>query len=280
MLTAASLMIGAPAAADAVARARRMPALGVGLHVVLVRGRPVLPAERVPDLVGADGNFRQDLVTAGFAFFFRPTVRRQLEAEIRAQFEAFRATGLALDHVNCHNHMQLHPTVLALLLEVGRDYGMRAMRLPCEPFLPSWRAARDGLAGRLAHALALRPWVAVMKARLVRAGVGGNDYLFGMYDSGRMTAARVRSLLAALPDGVSELHFHPAAGDWRGDDPAASGYRFGGEFAALTDPDVAAAFVQAGIERIAFRDVAPRPRANVTTTERGAVSRRHAAPKA
>ena len=44
VLTAASMMVAAPAAADAVARARRMPALRVGLHVVLVEGRPVLPA--------------------------------------------------------------------------------------------------------------------------------------------------------------------------------------------------------------------------------------------
>jgi hypothetical protein len=33
-----------------------------------------------------------------------PRARRQLAAEIRAQFEAFRATGLPLDHVNAHKH--------------------------------------------------------------------------------------------------------------------------------------------------------------------------------
>jgi len=47
VLTAASLMVSAPAAADAVERARRMPSLRVGLHLVLVDGRPVLPASAV-----------------------------------------------------------------------------------------------------------------------------------------------------------------------------------------------------------------------------------------
>lgn len=42
VLTAASLMVAAPATADAVARAKRIPSLRVGLHLVLVEGRPVL----------------------------------------------------------------------------------------------------------------------------------------------------------------------------------------------------------------------------------------------
>lgn len=281
MLTAASLMVGAPATADAVARAHRLPSLAVGLHVVVARGRPLLPASRVPDLVGPHGGFRDDLLGAGFSFFVRPAVRRQLEAEIRAQFEAFRATGLVLDHVNCHNHMQLHPSVMASILKVGRDYGMRAMRLPREPFFASWRATLDGFAGRLAYRLALHPWIAVAGWRMKRAGVGGNDHLFGMYDSGRMTAARVLRLIAALPEGVSELHFHPAAGDWQGTDAAASRYRHGDEFSALTDPAVAAAFANAGVERIAFRDIA-RPRAEKAPApghESGGLQG-HTAPKA
>ena len=67
ILTGASLMIAGDAAADAVARARVMPTLGVGLHIVLVKGRldrrddaPKLIAMEVsaPDLsVGSDGPF-------------------------------------------------------------------------------------------------------------------------------------------------------------------------------------------------------------------------------
>ncbi len=248
-------MVGAPATADAVQRARRLPDLGVGLHIVLVRGRPVLPPSQIPDLVGPDGDFRTDLASAGFAFFFRPAVAAQLEAEIRAQFAAFQATGLALDHVNCHNHMQLHPTVLGAILRIGRDYGMAALRLPYEPFLPSWRAGGDGFAGRLGYAAGLRPWIGLTKARLARAGIACNDYLFGMYDSGRMTAERVRALIGFLPEGTSEIHLHPAAGPWRSADPAAAGYGFADEFAALLDPGVHDALAGAEVEPIAFRDI-------------------------
>ena len=39
------------------------------------------------------------------------SVKRQLRAEIEAQFAAFAATGLPFDHVNTHKHFHLHPTI-------------------------------------------------------------------------------------------------------------------------------------------------------------------------
>ena len=93
VLTAASLMVSAPAAADAVERARRMPSLRVGLHLVLVDGRPVLPASAVTHLVDGSGVFRSNMAALGTVLAFSRPARRQLAAEITAQFEAFRATG-------------------------------------------------------------------------------------------------------------------------------------------------------------------------------------------
>ena len=120
VLTAASLMVAAPAAADAVTRARRMPGLGVGLHLVLVEGHPALAPDLIPDLVDGAGLFRTDMARAGAAMFFLPRVRRQLAMEIEAQFAAFAATGLALDHVNAHKHFHLHPTIAGMILKIGR----------------------------------------------------------------------------------------------------------------------------------------------------------------
>ena len=76
ILTAASLMVGAGAAHDAVRRARGVPSLRVGLHLVVVEGRPVLPPEQVPDLVDKDGWFSRHLVRSGFRYYFNPSVRR------------------------------------------------------------------------------------------------------------------------------------------------------------------------------------------------------------
>src|SRR5262249_61201648 len=60
ILTCASLMVGAPAAGDAVAMAKA-EGLPVGLHLTLVDGRSVLPPARIPDLVDARSAFRAGL---------------------------------------------------------------------------------------------------------------------------------------------------------------------------------------------------------------------------
>jgi hopanoid biosynthesis associated protein HpnK len=256
ILGSTSLMVGAPAADDAVARARRLPSLKVGLHVVVVRGRPMLCPADVADLVGADGDFLPHLVRAGFNFL-RPRARRQLASEIRAQFEAYRRTGLPLDHVDAHNHMHVHPTVLSLILEVGRDYGVRAVRLPREPVRVSWRAARRRLAARLAARAFLAPWLALMERRLDRAGLSHNDWIFGMTDTGRMTESLVLAQLAHLPPGLTEIYFHPATSRWKSADPLLTPYQFEAELKALTSPAVAGALRTHGLERTVFGDLTP-----------------------
>jgi hopanoid biosynthesis associated protein HpnK len=203
ILTSASLMVAGPAAADAVSRARALPSLHVGLHLVVIEGKPVLPPASIPDLVDADGRFPSAQVRLGVAYFFRPHVQRQLAAEIRAQFAAFTATGLPLDHGNAHKHMHLHPTVGRLMIDIGRDFGMRAIRIPYEPPIPGGPARTLG-------DRALARWCAVLRRQARHAGLLTNDAMFGLGWTGHMTSARVQHLLDSLPEGLSELYFHPA----------------------------------------------------------------------
>jgi hopanoid biosynthesis associated protein HpnK len=208
VLQAASLMVGGAAAADAVRIARAYPSLRVGLHLVVIEGPAVLAPLEIPGLVDADGQFPPDQLALGLRYFFRPDVRRQLRAEIRAQFTAFAATGLVLDHANAHKHMHLHPTVGAMMLDIGRGFGLRRIRVPAEP--PSVLArcgTRVGWGDRL-----LYRWTGVLRRQAVAAGVAVNDHCFGLAWSGHMTTDRVRCLLANLPDGDCEIYFHPAAG--------------------------------------------------------------------
>lgn len=254
-LTTASLMVGAVYAADAVARARRHPSLKVGLHLVLVEGRPVLPPRHIPDLVDSSGVFPAHLGRSGFKFFLYPGIRKQLKAEIRAQFESFQKTGLALDHVNAHNHMHLHPTVLRLILEVGRDFGLRAVRLPHEPPLRSWRVSRKSLGSKLASWIFLCPWTGFMKCRLRKSGINHNDFLFGKADSGSMTLDRVLGFLRILPEGVTELYFHPATRRCEEIDRTMPRYRHEDELRALTSEALIEALRAKGLRRIAFSDL-------------------------
>ena len=255
VLTAASLMVGAESVADAVSKAKALPSLKVGLHIVLVEGNSVLAPDVIPDLVNSRGEFSTHLVKAGFQYFFRPGIRKQLEAEIRAQFKKFHDTGIPLDHVNAHNHMHLHPTILRLIVKVGREYGLKAIRLPNEPVILSWKASGKGLASRIVSRIFLYPWLAAMKRILRRAGIRYNDFLFGMTDSGAMSLDLVLRLIRNLPSGITELHFHPATRRCPGIDATMPGYAHEDEFRALTSGQLIRELQNAGVKRIAFRDL-------------------------
>jgi len=240
-LSAASLMVGAPAAADAVERARRLPNLRVGLHVVLVDGEPVADRAHVADLLNKSGRFRNDLARYGAQIAVDASRRRQLAKEITAQFEAYRATGLALDHVNAHRHFHLHPAVAASVMRIGRRFGMRGLRVPVEP----WRivAGIDPHTRRRIGRVTT-PWATLLRGRARRAGLTTADAVFGLAWSGAMTPARFAALLNRLPGGFVEIYLHPAQTNaFAG---AAPGYRYAEEFAALCHADSIAAVRRSG----------------------------------
>lgn len=254
ILSTASLMVASPATADAVERAHGLPKLRVGLHVVLVNGRPALAPERVPDLVDSQGRFGANLLAAGVRYFCKPGVRKQLEDEIREQFRLFSETGLQLDHANAQNHMHVHPTILSLIMKVGREFGLRAIRIPNEPFGPAWRATRTHFRSRFTQSVFLSPWLTLMKRRLRANGFAANDYVFGMIDTGHMEARRLRGFIAELPPGVSEIYSHPATAGWPQADPPDADYA--GEFAALIDPAVIADLHASNVKPTTFSDLA------------------------
>ena len=248
VLTAASLMVAAPAAADAIARARRLPSLRVGLHVVLVEGRPVLPASAVTHLVDGNGLFRSNMAVLGTVLTCSRQARRQLAAEITAQFEAFRATGLTLDHCNAHKHFHLHPVVAALIAAIGGRFGLRAVRIPLEPAQVLRKIERQT---PWAPALLTAPFALLLRRRFRAAGLLAPDRIFGLRWSGRMTRERLSGLIRNLPNGLSEIYLHPATGPFAG---AAPGYHYREELDALMAPEVVAASRDSSLRLGGFGD--------------------------
>ena len=233
VLTAASLMVGGGAVDDAVRRAFAMPSLAVGLHLVLVDGRPILPPGSIPDLVGPDGWLRRDLARFGLLLATNSSVRRQLRAEIDAQFAAFAQTGLPIDHVNVHRHYHLHPVVAMTVLDAVRDHGAPAIRVPWEP-QGLVRAVDKTVSG--GESL-LTGWLARwMRRQGQRRQLAFPDRVVGIAWSGRFHAQRLAAVLERLPHGLTEIYVHPATSDhFPGSAP---NYQYQAEMAALLSPAV------------------------------------------
>jgi hopanoid biosynthesis associated protein HpnK len=206
-LTQASLMVAAPAAVDAVRRAKDLPRMNMGLHLVLVDGDSVLGHAKLPNITTPDGKFPPNQAALGFRYFFSPAARRELAAEIRAQFAAYAATGLKLHHADAHKHMHLHPTVGRMMIDIGKEFGLTRIRVPAEP--PAVLQACGEVVGFGDRAL--YAWSRLLRGQARRAGMNTLNHVFGIRWSGRMTLARVTRLLENLPAGSSEIYFHPAA---------------------------------------------------------------------
>jgi hopanoid biosynthesis associated protein HpnK len=256
LLSTASLMVAGDAAADAIRRTRAMPNLRVGLHLVAIEGPAVLPPAEIAALLDAEGRFPSDQLGLGLRYAFSRTARRQLTREVAAQYRAFAASGLPLDHANAHKHMHLHPTVGRLLIEAGRAHGLRAVRIPAEPAGVMTRlGARQGPGAR-----ALLGWTQVLRRQAQRAGLLTNDHAFGIGWSGGMTEERLLRLIPALPSGLSEIYFHPAAGRDPVLDRLMPGYSHESEMAALLSPTLRAAVDEGGIQRTSYTEMVGMPR--------------------
>lgn len=243
ILTTASLMVNEPACEAAVALARENPRLGVGLHLTLLCGHSALPAAQIPDLVNAQGEFSSNPAAAGCRYYFLRLLRAQLRREIRSQFQKFRATGLALDHVNGHLHLHLHPAVFALLMEDAAELGIKRMRLTFDPFRLNLRLASGHWLYRALHVVIFHSLAARARPAFQQRRLRHTQAVFGLLQHARVDETYVTRLLAHLPAGDSELYSHPSLDEFKH------------EFDALISPRVKQQVTHAGIQLIRYQDL-------------------------
>jgi len=201
VLTSTTLMANENATEEAIEIARSTPSLGVGCHVVLVAGEPVLQGVLQPTL----GPFLRQLITGRID-------SAQIEAESAAQIHLLQSRGLTLTHIDTHKHTHMFPAVLRPVLRAAHKAGIRAVR---NPFEPAWSL----------HATPNAPWIRRTAGTLLRRlepafrrivaeeGFTTTDGSIGISATGSLDAITLNSLLAHLPAGTFELVTHPGYND-------------------------------------------------------------------
>ena len=208
-LTSASLMARAAATEEAIELARTTPSLGVGCHMVLTDGVPVLPASEIPSLMdGRTGRF-QPTPGAFLARLVTGRIRTQeIEAEAAAQIASLQARGLVLTHIDTHKHTHISPPVLRPLLRAARAAGIRTVR---NPFEAGWsRRATQGVSWvRRAEVNAFRLLQLAFRRIVAEEGFVTTDGAIGILATGLLDTAMLRSLIGKMPPGTWELVTHP-----------------------------------------------------------------------
>ncbi|MEH2247915.1 hopanoid biosynthesis-associated protein HpnK [Nostoc sp.] len=210
VLTSTSLMVSADAAKEAVTFAKANPNLAVGLHLVLVCGRPVLPPEQIPHLVDKQGNFSNSPLFAGLRYQFVKETHQELRQEIRAQLEKYRSTGLPLSHLDGHLHLHIHPVVLRILVDLAAEFDIKVIRLPSEELRMTLRVNRShlltklvwsGVFGRLRH---------YGEKLLESQGINFTQKVYGLLQTGGITEEYLLGLIPQIQANLVEIYSHPA----------------------------------------------------------------------
>ncbi|HYW40987.1 conserved hypothetical protein [Candidatus Sulfotelmatomonas gaucii] len=213
VVTSASLMACAAATEEAIELARSMPTLGVGCHIVLVDGEPVLPAHQIPTLVDRKtGRFPSSLDKFLAGLFTGRIRAAEIEAEAAAQVGLLQQRGVRLTHVDSHMHTHVFSAVLRPVLRAAGAAGIRAIR---HPFEPEWaaRATAGASLRRIAALTALRTLEPRSRRILAGEGFVTTDGTIAIAGTGTLNASALRSLLERLPPGTWELVTHPGYND-------------------------------------------------------------------
>ena len=255
VLTTTSLMVTGEAFDQAVRLAKKNPGLGVGIHLVTVVGRSVLPMPEIPSLVDQDRNFSNNPTAAGLKYFFSPQARAELRRELAAQFAKFHSTGLPLSHIDGHLHLHVHPVIFNAALELGEKYGCRRMRVPQEELRLAIGFDPANQAQKRVHAALFGGLARWMKHKLRARGFTFAEQVYGNLQSGRMNERYFLYTLDHLTAETNELYFHPAL--YR-DDKLTDDQRQGTiELEALTSATVKRRISELGIKLINYGEIEP-----------------------
>lgn len=212
-LTSTTLMACSEAFEEAVCGAKTHPRLGIGCHVVLVDGTPILPPEQVSSLVEpATGRFRPTLGAFVRDLQLGRIRDQEIEAEAQAQVHHLQKHGIAVTHVDTHKHTHMFPRVLRPVVRAALGRGVKSIR---NPFEPDWSlAATPGapLVRRLEVRI-LRSFRKYFLKCVCHAGLATTDGAIGVLATGTLDSKTVKSLLQALPEGLWELVCHPGYQD-------------------------------------------------------------------
>ena len=260
-LTSTSLMANMPAAEYALSRLPEAPGLGVGVHLNVCTGRPLLPACEIPSLVGADGQFLppRALIRKLWLFQVSPS---ELEAEFRAQIQWVKERGISPAHVDSHHHLHLYPAAVGPFVRAAAAHGIRCSRAPRITVWPKPRRAGAAHAGPWTRRIAADSYRRFLRAVPLRS-LQTADSRIGFSPQGRHAAFSTkdqwRLTIAHLPEGTFEWVSHPGLPEEGFSNIDAIRAQRESDLHCLTSHDLLELIAQRSIRLITYRQLLAEP---------------------
>lgn len=237
-LRSATLMPGGRAFEDAIRIAQTYPELGVGIHLTMVNGYPVLSPEEIPSLVTPEGVFWPDHMSFLKKYFTGQIKLSELKKELAAQLEKVQATGIKISHVDSHQHLHTLPGIIDFVLTLAKDAGIKAIRIPKTP-IKAEEAELNSL-GQLIGRTGLATLAKIAAAKARRKGFVMPDHFAGLVAGGAVDAASLREICSQLKEGTTEVMMHPGVSNRILKKETQWDHDYESELHAIVSPDVMA----------------------------------------
>lgn len=207
VLTSATIMANMAGVDEAIEMAKKMPALGVGVHLNVVAGKPLSTDPVVKILTDANGDFRYSVVKLAIAAVVSKKIRIAIEAELSAQISSLISKGLTPTHLDSHKHFHCLPAVWPIVCRLAEKLNVSAIRWPYEPAtLCGGDWPRVELKDK-ARALLVRQMA--LKCQGIDARFIKTDIFFGLAHTGRINDNFWAELSQTQFAGIAEVMTHP-----------------------------------------------------------------------
>ncbi|HEY3312711.1 MAG TPA: carbohydrate deacetylase [Anaerolineales bacterium] len=247
IVTSTTCMMNMPGVVDDIKTAlKETPGLGMGVHLVLTAGTPLLPSSKIPGLTGPDGNFHKQETLINQVSELDPEIAK---LEWRTQIEAFIAvTGKKPTHIDSHHHSSYFtPGLIQAMLELAREYNI-PVRLPiAHGQVPHGSGLPDKL---------IEPIQEKAPKILEEFQPRSPDAFFAsFYDHHATRSEFLRILNHLLPNGCFEIMCHPGFVDETFAKESSYSFQRQTELKILTDPAIRREVERRGIQLISFAEL-------------------------
>lgn len=254
-LTSASLMVNMPATEYALSRLATVPKLGVGIHLNICQGRPVLAASEVRSLVDSGGHFHPPSTMVRKLWHWRVS-EREIEAEFRAQIRWMADRGVTPTHADSHHHMHMYPAAVLPFVRALRAERVQCTRAACCSRWPKNRTLGGPHRGSLARRIIVQTYRRALHAIVFRnLGAADSRVSFVLRDGQHLGSLgeQWKASLEHLPEGTYELACHPGFFEKGFSETDRIHVQREEELDYLTDTQLRAVVERRGIQLITYR---------------------------
>ena len=234
VVTSTSALMNSPIIGESLAMAgQKTPALGIGVHLVLTWGKPLLLPDEIPGLVDEQGDFYKfDQLARHVKNLNSDEVRK----EWRAQIEAFLANGSQPDHLDSHHHISYSSEGLfRIMLDLAREYDL-PIRYPSFP---------DNATA----------WKSFPAALVEQYSIRSPQNCIVSFYGQTVSLTNLVGIFSTLPEGVSELMCHLGYTDRELMEGSSYNTVREKEFQLLVSPEVKTAVEKNGVVLSKFSDL-------------------------